>query len=96
MEMVNCNDTIQLPDIRVNDRSVMTGNQVSKPATWRAVVLGLVISAIEYLAHLQSRARERHDLQMLDDRALKDIGITRADVDHELSKPIWTGFPPRG
>jgi uncharacterized protein YjiS (DUF1127 family) len=31
--------------------------------------------------------RERHDLAALDERALRDIGMTRADVDHALSHP---------
>jgi uncharacterized protein YjiS (DUF1127 family) len=31
--------------------------------------------------------RERHDLAALDDRALKDIGVTRADVNDALSHP---------
>ena len=31
--------------------------------------------------------RERHDLAGLDERALRDIGVTRADVDDALSHP---------
>lgn len=93
--MVNCNDTIQLPGIRINDQVVMTGEQGVKPATWRAAVVGAVISFLDYLAWVQSRARNRHAIELLDDHMLKDVGLTRADIDHELSKPIWTGIPPR-
>ena len=35
------------------------------------------------------RSRERAQLAELDDRALADIGLTRADVLRESSKPFW-------
>lgn len=35
------------------------------------------------------RRRERAELARLDDRMLRDIGITRGDVWHEISKPFW-------
>ena len=36
-----------------------------------------------------ARAHERRMLLQLDERMLKDIGVTRADVAHEASKPFW-------
>ena len=35
------------------------------------------------------RRRERAELARLDDRMLRDIGITRGDVWQEISKPFW-------
>jgi len=35
------------------------------------------------------RARERRQLHALDDRMLKDIGLTRADVEFEAQKHFW-------
>ena len=35
------------------------------------------------------RARERRALYGLDDDMLKDIGLTRADIDLEAHKPFW-------
>lgn len=35
------------------------------------------------------RARQRRRLLQLDDRMLKDIGVSRADAVHEASKPFW-------
>ena len=35
------------------------------------------------------RHRQRHFLAQLDDRGLRDIGITRADAFAELDKPFW-------
>ena len=35
------------------------------------------------------RSRERAELARLDDRMLRDIGITRGDVWDEINKPFW-------
>ena len=37
----------------------------------------------------QERARQRQHLAQLDDRMLKDIGLTRLDVVRETSKAFW-------
>jgi uncharacterized protein YjiS (DUF1127 family) len=41
------------------------------------------------LGECHSIACERRALASLDDAMLKDIGITRADVDQETAKPFW-------
>jgi uncharacterized protein YjiS (DUF1127 family) len=38
----------------------------------------------------QRRASERTHLAELDDRAYKDMGITRADAWRETQKPFWS------
>ena len=35
------------------------------------------------------RQRQRYDLATLDDRMLRDMGISRLDVDREANKPFW-------
>jgi uncharacterized protein YjiS (DUF1127 family) len=35
------------------------------------------------------RARERRQLHAFDEAMLKDIGLTRADVEFEVHKPFW-------
>jgi uncharacterized protein YjiS (DUF1127 family) len=35
------------------------------------------------------RQRERQALLRLDDRMLRDIGLTRVDVEREADKPFW-------
>jgi uncharacterized protein YjiS (DUF1127 family) len=37
----------------------------------------------------QERARDRTRLEALDDAALKDMGLSRADVSREIEKPVW-------
>ena len=37
----------------------------------------------------QERAAEREQLAHLSDFHLKDMGLTRADVDQEVMKPFW-------
>jgi len=37
----------------------------------------------------QRRARTRHQLMAMDDRLLKDMGISRYDALHEGTKPFW-------
>jgi len=45
--------------------------------------------AFDRLALWQERMHERHQLRMLDDHMLHDVGLTRADVENEASKPFW-------
>ena len=35
------------------------------------------------------RRRDRRELTRLDDRTLKDIGLTRADAEFLINKPFW-------
>ena len=41
------------------------------------------------LLQWQETWRQRKHLASLDDAALKDIGLSRADVAAELRKPVW-------
>jgi uncharacterized protein YjiS (DUF1127 family) len=45
--------------------------------------------AVDLLLIWQQRARDRQQLQSLSDHMLRDIGLTRADVFLEASKPFW-------
>ncbi len=50
---------------------------------------GLVQRLVDRLLTWQRRANERRHLMRLDDRMLADMGITRADAEHEYRKPFW-------
>jgi uncharacterized protein YjiS (DUF1127 family) len=45
--------------------------------------------AVDLLLTWHERARQRRQLRTLSDRMLRDIGLTRADVMAESSKPFW-------
>lgn len=59
-----------------------TGKQVASPK-------GLVDRLLDTLFVWQARANERHRLGLLDDRALRDIGLSRGEIYRELDKPFW-------
>jgi uncharacterized protein YjiS (DUF1127 family) len=44
---------------------------------------------LETVANWQERAAQRHRLAGLDERMLRDVGLTGADIRHELEKPFW-------
>ena len=41
------------------------------------------------LREWRRRKNSRLELARLDERMLRDIGLTRAEVDHEINKPFW-------
>lgn len=47
---------------------------------------GVLLNAV---LRWQDRANQRHRLRMMSDAMLKDLGLSRADVDREASKPFW-------
>lgn len=50
--------------------------------------------AVSWLERVFGTARERRRLMALDERTLKDIGLSRADADGEWSRHFWD--LPRG
>lgn len=44
---------------------------------------------VRRIAEWQRRSRSRLELQGLSDATLRDIGITRCDIQHEIRKPFW-------
>jgi uncharacterized protein YjiS (DUF1127 family) len=53
------------------------------------VEAGLVARAVDLLLIWSDRMRQRRHLAELDDRLLRDIGVSRADVEGEISRPFW-------
>ncbi len=48
-----------------------------------------VRSVIDLVLIWRERSRQRSALKYLDDRLLRDIGISRADAEWEVSKRFW-------
>ncbi len=74
---------------------LVAGADLAPPAarapTWDAL-RGLragAIRVVEILLEWQGRASQRSHLAALGDHLLKDMGLSRADVAREASKPFW-------
>lgn len=46
-------------------------------------------AVIAMLLQWHERAHQRRALLTLDDRMLKDIGVSRAEAEREANKPFW-------
>ncbi|MGH6919266.1 MAG: DUF1127 domain-containing protein [Geminicoccaceae bacterium] len=60
----------------------LTRRRVSGLAVW-------LRRAADILLTWRERAHQRRHLRALNDHMLRDIGLTRADVMAESSKPFW-------
>ena len=49
----------------------------------------LFLRLLDRLQLWLARAQQRRQLQTLSDRMLKDIGVTRVDVEYEASRRFW-------
>ena len=60
----------------------------SRSSSWTSagVAIGHIVRT---LTAWHDRARERRELLLLSDHALKDIGISRADVVSSMPRPVW-------
>ncbi len=47
------------------------------------------LEILETLLIWQERSRQRHHLASLDDRLLRDMGLSRADAESEAAIPFW-------
>jgi len=54
----------------------------------RSIDAGL-LAAVDVSLTWHRRISDRHALRSMDDRLLKDIGLSQADVEHEAAKPFW-------
>ncbi len=50
-----------------------------------------ILRAFDALLRWQERAAERRRLSGMEDYILRDIGLSRADIDQEVRKPFWQG-----
>lgn len=73
----------------LTSKSTLAG-AVRGPARRRALIGWPVVTGlIELLSVWLDRMRQRRQLYALDDRLLRDIGLTRADVEFEAQKHFW-------
>jgi uncharacterized protein YjiS (DUF1127 family) len=78
MRQENCIDTIAPPHSpRLTDRH------------FGPVIVTVVRAVMDTLVRWQERSNMRKHLSEMDDRMLKDIGISSAQVRWEAAKPFW-------
>lgn len=68
-------------------KSLSSGSSLPRSIT--TAFGGLPRVVLNKLMQVMETHRQRRALERLDDRLLKDIGITRCDVDQEVSRPFW-------
>ncbi|MFH1804551.1 MAG: DUF1127 domain-containing protein [Pseudomonadota bacterium] len=91
--MANCNDTIAAPEIMIRGASQTATTDAQMRKSGRIVIASIVTFLVAALYHWQKKSRDLSMMSRLDDRMLKDIGMTRADLDGELSRSLWSDFP---
>ena len=81
----DCIDTISMP-VADSGKSISWKSWIK---AGYALLVADMARIAETLGKWQYRATWRIRLADLDDRLLKDIGITRAEADREIAKPFW-------
>ena len=66
-----------------------TVGRVLVDRTGQTSVSQLIVRLFDRLGDWADTNRQRHDLAMLDDDLLRDIGIDRATAQVEAEKPFW-------
>jgi uncharacterized protein YjiS (DUF1127 family) len=65
--------------------ATLAGRAASDRQTGRALWTEIVEVVLTWL----ERARERRHLSQFNDHMLKDIGLSRSEVETEIAKPFW-------
>ena len=64
-------------------------SSVERSSAGTRIGVAAVNKAVDAVIAWRARARERRHLARLDDRMLRDIGLSRADVERECRRPFW-------
>ena len=71
--------------LRASHATLALPRAAARTVSWSA----LAAQAVELLLVWHERARQRRQLHSLSDHMLRDIGLGRADVEAEVTKPFW-------
>jgi len=66
-----------------------TGAGISLKGISSKGVGDLIVNLVDTVLDWQDRARQRRQMAMMDDHLLRDIGLSRADLECEYEKPFW-------
>ena len=73
----------------ISTKILSAGGAAAKPLRAFGKVRRVVVKCLQKFVIWQERAEQRHALSELDERMLKDIGVTNADAYKEARKPFW-------
>ena len=73
----------------IEPRGVILADLPESPSGLLARAALLPGRVLDLLYTWQLRASQRSHLASLDERLLRDMGLSRADVDGEVHKPFW-------
>ncbi|UUX50299.1 DUF1127 domain-containing protein [Nisaea acidiphila] len=75
--------------LNVAPAAVMTAGTTGSAFAQKRAKGGVLHTLVALLLTWEDRIGQRESLRELDDRALADMGISRADVHYEVEKPFW-------
>ena len=79
-----------MPQVNTSDdRPMCTGDRSADGIDWRAMVAPVARQSARTLQAWLQRGRQRNVLAGLDDRLLKDIGLSQDEALREAAKPFW-------
>ena len=73
----------------INTKLITAGSAAAKPVRALAKVRRFTVKCMQIIVIWQDRAEQRHALRELNDRMLKDIGVSNVDAYKEARKPFW-------
>ena len=88
MTMIQAFPWTSFERLRTTDRGAVGRSVAESLATAFAAAS---IRVFDGLFAWQRRAADRRALLVMDDHLLRDIGLSRADIEAEASKPFWHG-----
>ena len=71
------------------DSSVGSDMHSDRRVALAGLVIGLAFNALSTVRTWRERARSRRELAARSPHELQDIGVCRADIAEEVSKPFW-------
>ena len=70
-------------------RPQAAGSAAAFGGRWSRIRFSPLQGVFDLLFAWQERAQQRHQLHQMSERELRDIGLSRADIEGECSKPFW-------
>jgi uncharacterized protein YjiS (DUF1127 family) len=75
----------------MNSKTWITTGRNNPAAPRASVIVAFAVGAWGWATTVYRRGAQRHQLGGLTDHQLRDIGLTRAEIDRESRKPFWRG-----